>query len=334
MQFMPTTRRQLLNIATRSLGVWGLTSLWGCDSHPQSGGRSISEGHNTWHALRPAPTKRTEVGAAELNGRLYVAGGYLLSDETVATVEVYDVAQDIWSATAPLPAPRNHLTLASLNGRLFAIGGNDGVGGDAEKPSALAWRLDPTLGKWEAIAPLPAPRAAHAAAVDSKYLYIVGGVGPKPLPTLRYDPRKDRWEACAPIPTERDHLGCAFVAGKVVAVAGRTGGIERTVTEVYDPQKDAWESWAPLPTARHGLVVAGIGNTIYAVGGETFGEQERTYATLEALDTTMATWRSLAPMPTARHGAGGAVYQGRLYVLAGGPQPDLAVTDAAEVYIP
>jgi hypothetical protein len=144
----------------------------------------------------------------------------------------------------------------------------------------------------------------------------------------------DRWTKRAPIPTERDHLGGAFVAGEVVAVAGRTGELEQNVVESYNPKRDAWKTLPPLSIARHGLVVVGIGSTVYAVGGETFGAQERTYATLEALDHGAAAWRTLAPMPTARHGAGGIAHQGRLYVLAGGPQPDLAVTNAAEVYLP
>lgn len=319
---MKITRRLLLGAAACSLG--------GCDR--RSGG--LSSAHNVWRSLRPAPTERTEVGAAELGGRLYVAGGYLSSGETVATVEAYDVARDTWETVTPLPAPRNHLTLASLGGRLLAIGGNDGVGGEAEEPSPSVWGLDPGHGKWEMLAPLPAPRAAHAVAVGAGRLYIVGGVGPDPRPTLAYDPMTDRWEKRAPIPTERDHLGGAFVAGELVAVAGRTGDRERNVVESYDPERDAWKTFPPLSIARHGLCVAGIGSTVYAVGGETFGAQERTYATLEALDHGATAWRTLPPMPTARHGAGGIAYQGRLYILAGGPHPDLAVTNAVEVFSP
>lgn len=319
-----TTRRQLLGTALHSLG--GIALLSGC---------TTSTAHsNVWRSLRPAPTKRTEVGAAELNGRIYVAGGYLISGETVATVEAYDVAHDTWETVAPLPAPRNHLTLASLAGKLFAIGGNDGVGGDAEKPSATVWAFQPTPGKWESVAPLPAPRAAHAVAVDKDRLYIVGGVGPNPLPTLIYNPTTDKWTESAPIPTERDHLGATFVNGKVIAVAGRTGDKERPVVEAYTPASDTWETLPSLPTARHGLSVMSIGNTVYAIGGETFEGKEQTFTTQEALDVTTGTWRALSPLPTARHGAGGIAYQGLLYILSGGPEPDLAVTNVVEVYLP
>ncbi len=303
--------------------------LCGCDVSSRG---DLPAGNSTWRSLRPIPTARTEVGAAELDGRLYVAGGYLLSGETVATVEAYDVKHDAWETVASLPAPRNHLTLASLNGRLFAVGGNDGIGEDAEKPSATVWTLDPVQGKWDAVAPLLAPRAAHASAVDADRLYVVGGVGPNPLPTLIYDPKTDRWLEGALIPTERDHLGAAFVEGKVITVAGRYGEAERNMVEAYHPTTDSWETLPALPTPRHGLCVVGIGSTVYAIGGETFEGKARAFATNEALDVAAGKWKTLSPMPTARHGAGGVAYQDRFYILAGGPEPDLAVTNAAEVY--
>jgi hypothetical protein len=71
---------------------------------------------------------------------------------------------------------------------------------------------------------------------------------------------------------------------------------------------------------------------VYVTGGEAIDGSGRTFRELEAFHVPTRTWRTLAPMPTARHGAGAAVYDGRFYVLAGGPQAGLFVSDAVEAY--
>ena len=52
------------------------------------------------------PTPRAEVAVAELDGLLYVIGGFNQAGAPTASVEVYDPATDTWMAAAPkLPAP-------------------------------------------------------------------------------------------------------------------------------------------------------------------------------------------------------------------------------------
>jgi N-acetylneuraminic acid mutarotase len=318
-----TTRRQVL---TTAVGVVG-TLLAGC------GSSSTPRRSNTWQQLRAAPTKRTEVGAAALGAEIYVAGGYIASGETITTVEIYHAASNQWSSVVDMPAPRNHLSLTALNGQIFAIGGYDGNPA-GEAPTDTVWALARTgSAGWQTRAPLPSPRAGHASvAVDGK-IYVVGGDGPNTLPILVYDFQADRWEEKAPVPTRRNHLGAAFVSGLLIAVAGRDA-TDLNVVEAYDPVADRWETLPPMPTLRSGIAVVGIGDSVYVTGGEAIGGSGRTFSELEALHVPTRTWRTLAPMPTARHGLGGVVYDGRFYVLAGGPQAGLTVSDAVEAYTP
>ena len=69
------------------------------------------------------PTPRAEVAVAELDGLLYVVGGFDQVGAPTATVEVYDPATDTRMAAAPLPRPRHHAAAAGLGGRLYVIGG-------------------------------------------------------------------------------------------------------------------------------------------------------------------------------------------------------------------
>jgi len=82
-----------------------------------------------------------------------------------------------------------------------------------------------------------------------------------------------------------------------------------------------------VPEARGGTGAAAVGPTIVSVGGEAPGGTVRT---VYAYDVTRRRWRRLADLPTPRHGLGVAALRGVVYVIGGGPQPGLYVSDANE----
>jgi hypothetical protein len=49
-----------------------------------------------------------------------------------------------------------------------------------------------------------------------------------------------------------------------------------------------------------------------------------------AFDVGTRAWSRLPDLPTPRHGLGVVAFGGAVYVLGGGPQPGLTVTDANE----
>jgi hypothetical protein len=76
-----------------------------------------------WSDLAPIGTPRSEVAVAELNGVIYVIGGFEASGNTSALVEAYDTAADSWSGVSPLPVALHHAAAASANGKLYVLGG-------------------------------------------------------------------------------------------------------------------------------------------------------------------------------------------------------------------
>ena len=85
------------------------------------------------------------MGAAALNGKIYVLGGEDGTSATLKSGAVYDPATDSWSATASMSAARTLLGLAALEGkvdedmgRLFAVGGTPD-GGSTVLKSAEAF---------------------------------------------------------------------------------------------------------------------------------------------------------------------------------------------------
>ena len=70
----------------------------------------------------PLLEANSEMVVAELNGRIYVIGGYPASRVTVATVQVYDVASDEWRLTTPLPVALKHPMPAARSAGAAVIG--------------------------------------------------------------------------------------------------------------------------------------------------------------------------------------------------------------------
>jgi uncharacterized repeat protein (TIGR01451 family) len=114
--------------------------------------------------------ERAYAAAAELNGRIYVVGGW----ENQRTVEVYDPATARWSTAAPMEIGRQSPGLAvAPDGYLYVSGGGDGWQG-----LDSAERYDPATDTWQFIPSLIfGDRAGTAAAYAAGQIWTVGGVG-------------------------------------------------------------------------------------------------------------------------------------------------------------
>ncbi len=297
----------------------------------------------TWRTAAPAPTKRTEVAVAALDGKIYVIGGFekpslgnVLNFAITSSVEMYDPATDRWTSKAPLPVGLHHVGIGVAGGRLYVIGGYTKSGLSVWSPVATVYAYDPATDSWTGRASMPTARGALSVTEHDGKLYAIGGYDRKAnTPQVEvYDPLHNVWTTAAPMPTPRDHLAAATIAGKIYAIGGRIDGDysrNLTVTERYEPATDRWTHVADLPTPRSGITAVVVEGKIYVMGGEgaagTFNENE-------AYDPARDVWQRMAPMLTARHGLGSAVVQGRIYVISGGPTPGGSFSDLNEVFTP
>ncbi|MGQ0535615.1 MAG: Kelch repeat-containing protein [Methanobacteriota archaeon] len=288
-----------------------------------------------WQARTEAPTPRTEVAGAAIDGRFYVLGGFTaatttaLSEVSVATVEAYDPAADSWTTVADYPIPVHHTAAVAHDGSLFVFGGFAGT----FTPTSLSFRYDPAADRWSPIAPLPAPRAAHAAAVLDGKAYVVGGYGlgfQHEATTLVYDLAADSWTTAAPILTVRDHTTAAALGRLIFVPAGDQRGHDNNVAafEAYDPSADRWETLPEVPVKRGSLQAVAWDGRLVVLGGQN-GTQ--TFADVDLYDPAARAWSKLPPLPTPRHGFAAVEEGGAVYALLGGPEPGLSVTGSVEV---
>jgi N-acetylneuraminic acid mutarotase len=189
-----------------------LQSLSGC-----AAAQGVPRG--PWTRAAPMPTARSELAAAALDGRIYVAGG-IAQWGTTAAFEAYDPVTDRWEELPPLPEAVHHLAAAATDDRIYVTGGYTNL--LFSKITARAWAYDPGVRIWNRMADLPAPRAAHGIAAIEGKLYVVGGVGPSSKDLWIYDPAADRWDvARATLPTQREHLAVTVLDGKLHAIGNR-----------------------------------------------------------------------------------------------------------------
>ena len=286
-----------------------------------------------WVPLAPMPTARQEVAVAELNGRVFVIGGFGAGSEAVPTVEVYDPATDRWETRAPLPAPTHHAAAAVIDGRLFVVGGYSG-GRVSWTPLRTVYEYDETRNSWSTRAPLRLARGGLAVATVGGRLHAVGGSGDSASAAHEvYEPTPDRWTDAPPMPTARDHLAAVAFQGKLWAIGGRTSfvGTQFTNVEIYDPAANAWSTGTPLPVGRGGLAAAVLGDRVYVFGGEA---PLRIFSANGMYEVARNRWIGKDPMRTPRHGIGAAAVGNRIYVPGGGTQPGYAATSVNEAYVP
>ena len=281
-----------------------------------------------WTGGAPMPTERGELGAALVDGMIYVEGA--MSGATDAN-EAYDPSADTWQTLAPLPRSLNHVCAAGWRSTLYVFGGFDPTSGGS--PVDTTYAYDVAADSWSARATMPTPRGALACVVNGDMIYAIGGVGPGGDTGVNeaYDPTSDSWSTgLAPMPTPRDHVGGAQLDGLIHIIGGRspTLGLTGTTHEVYEPISDTWDTAAPLPTGRSGVGAAVLAGRIHVVGGEsdhTFGENE-------AYDPSTDSWLTFAPLPTPRHGLGVVAVGDAIYVIAGGPRPGDFRSDLVEIF--
>lgn len=280
-----------------------------------------------WTDRAPLLAPISEIAVAELNGKIYVLGGYPSSLVYVDTVQVYEARTDRWTYGVPLPRPMHHTMATAVGGILYVIGGEVSASGIANQQDTFlntVYAFDPVASHWSQKASMPTDRSAGATAVVDGKIYVAGGRPPHGHDFAVYDPAADAWTVLPELPTQRNHLAAAALGGKVYVVGGRFGagvGSEMTnVMEVYDPATGVWSRAAPMPTTRAGINGIAARGCFYVWGGE--GNDTHPLGVFpqnEVYDPRTDSWQSLESMQIPVHGVTGSAYiDGWIHAPGGG----------------
>jgi hypothetical protein len=308
-------------------GVGVIASVARGDGDPPAEPTELTE--ETWAPRAAAPFERTEVGAGEVGGQVWVLGGYTAAGEVAADVASYDPVADAWETGPALPEPLHHTAVAGDGDRLWVVGGYTTQ--DFAQPTAAVRVLDPATGGWADGPPLPSARAAGAVAWDGERLVYGGGVGPEGVSGDVFaleGGAGGAWRQVGTLSTAREHLAAASDGqGTTWFLAGRVSGMDANLPDVDVVVGDEVERAGAVPTPRGGVAgfhAEGLGGCV--AGGEEPG------GTFEEVECITADGQTavLPPLGSARHGLGAVVVDGVAYTLLGGVDPGLSVDAGVE----
>jgi N-acetylneuraminic acid mutarotase len=266
----------------------------------------------------------SEMAVAEVNGLIYVLGGYPSSREVQTTVQVYDPATDSWMPSEPLPLALRHPVVVGVAGKLYSLGGQtDG----ADTNRTLVY--DPaSAGAWVDLEPMPTARGAGAAAVIGDVIYVVGGRPPAGNAFEAYDISDDSWTSLPDLPQrlpDRNHLAATAIGGKVYVAGGRHSGgsFSDPLTDsldIYDPEASEWTLGTPMLRARGGVNGIAAYGCFHVWGGEgtSTGLPSNVFPDHDYYDPRSDRWTELPDLPTPVHGVTGAAFVNDLIYIPGG----------------
>jgi len=117
------------------------------------------------------------------------------------------------------------------------------------------------------------------------------------------------------------------LAGRLLAIGGRSGNAQVSAPESYDPTSGHWTDLPPLPHARNHLSAYISGPSACVTGGREPATSTRT----DCLDPATSTWQPGPTLPEPTSGAAAGLL-GTMVVVAGGEPADESklVTDVQE----
>lgn len=251
---------------------------------------------DTWTKKKNMPIPSHHIALAEINGKIYVIGGFKYPDSGPAgwqpmdNVFEYDPAADTWKPLAPLPARRGAAVATVHDGKIYVMGG-----------------AGPHPGSKETVLH---PARAHRALATNEV----------------YDPATNSWATRQAMPTARNHGAIGTVNNKIYYIAGRVGAAFITrasnvgLVEEYDPVTDQWGALkANMPTPRSAVAWGVHKGKIYVAGGEerASGPWQRTFRAVEAYDPRTNRWEQVTEMEFPRHGLAGDIINGKFYLVSG-----------------
>lgn len=233
-----------------------------------------------WDTLAPLPRPRSFAACVCLDQKIYLMGGVTagagdpLGGNTVAWVDIYDIASNTWSAGPDLPYSVRFAGAAILGRNIHMVGGLTPSHQGDRPGTHLILNLDTNA--WST------PQATSTqdyiewqcvVAVGAK-LYAIAGMGPSGSGISQvYDPVSGSWSQIAPFPGASHGGGAAAVVGSSIVVFGQIGDPSLWL---YDTSTNTWsqDSNDPLVTVIPGACAAAfitMSNAVLAVvsGGAT-----------------------------------------------------------------
>lgn len=104
---------------------------------------------DSWKELKPMLLPRSGAASCVFGGRLYVVGGWHITDENTNKVECYDPVTNSWTSCKPMKERRYKPGVAVMGNRIFVFGGEESWDNHHATMEIYDAQEDRWLGIWE-----------------------------------------------------------------------------------------------------------------------------------------------------------------------------------------
>jgi N-acetylneuraminic acid mutarotase len=305
----------------RRIHVIGGTNRVAAETHLDSANHYVYDLDNPaagWQERAALPLARNHVGAAVLNGEIYIIGGQFQEEEAdtnQARVDVYNPATDSWRQVTDLPTPRGHFTSSTLvvDGRILIVGGSIN-GGSHGRATDEMLMYDPVSKVWLFLPKLPNlnyRKTPVATLIDGRLYVINGGTDGAPTSTVFSAQLPGTWETGKNMTQAMGEVTAGIIGNKLYVVGERS----LQATLAYDLGLGTWtanNTLAKRPDYGNHHAGEVINNKWYLFGGLTRGQGK-----VQIYDPATNTWSRGADMPYAGGSIASALIDGKVYVAGG-----------------
>jgi N-acetylneuraminic acid mutarotase len=285
---------------------------------------------SSWSNAPDSTRTRWESSAVQMNGKLWVFGGWIASSSTGSqNVSYYDFATRTWTALKdPMPVPHTHSAHAAdpANNAIYFLGGL--FGNYPGVSTNRVWKFNTVTRAWTELPMMPTNRDSGAAALVNNELHYFGGTLPDRITNtglhyvLDLNNLAAGWRTEAALPEARDHLAAVTLGGKIYAVGGEFGHDilhdQQSFVHRYDPVTNAWERVADLPTAKshqESSTFVTPRGTIISAGGQV--EDYKSTDDVVEYDPATNKWTVIGKLPMPLQGPAVAIYGNDVVVATG-----------------
>ncbi|CAL8135367.1 unnamed protein product [Orchesella dallaii] len=131
---------------------------------------------DSWTAISPLPSSRTQHAGAAWNHKLFVSGGLEQQDVVSSSLLCYNTLTNEWEVKSPLLSPRADHSMVVHKDKLFVCGGwcEDEATGNRFLVNTID-EYDILKERWVVVSEIPTPRYHAGITIVESKLYIVGG---------------------------------------------------------------------------------------------------------------------------------------------------------------
>ena len=256
------------------------------------------------------------IQSVEVDGTVYVGGGYADKDEDSYTVMAYSMQSCKWHTLPPYSA--RLFAMTTINNKLILVGGYHNY---TVVDQLGVWKTDSN--QWtRPFPPMPTPRASPSATSYKHWLVVAGGYRKSSLsPVEVLDIHNKQWSTApsTPIPWDR-------MKSTIIGDTWYLPQVGRDITDVYSVSLEAlvshsasdssklWNTITPLNC--HVSSPLSLGGSLLVLGGRDI-KKECPVSTIQRYVPETNTWVPAGELPHPLHSCTCIMTAGRLHVFGG-----------------